>query len=84
MDYKTELLEKLNDKLYNHDLDMDGFGNGYEQALNEAIELVENLAIHDVVVPKGTLCQTPKQCETSYYHQIGDYYCRKCEKTGLA
>jgi len=43
----------------------------------------EQLLIHSVVVPKGTLCQTPKQCETSYYHQIGDYYCKKCNKTGL-
>ena len=30
---------------------------------------------------KGTFCQTPNNCQTSYYQQIGDYYCSKCEKT---
>lgn len=44
----------------------------------------EALHIADVVKPKGTVCQTPDNCQTSYYHQIGDYYCSKCEKTGLA
>ena len=42
MDYKKELLDELYAKL-NHDLDMDGFGNGYEQGINEAIEVVKNL-----------------------------------------
>jgi hypothetical protein len=38
----------------------------------------------DVVKPKGTFCQTPDNCQSSYYHQIDDYYCSKCGKTGLA
>ena len=42
------------------------------------------LTIPVVVKPKGTFCQTPDNCQMSYYHQIGDYYCSKCEKTGLA
>jgi len=44
----------------------------------------EQLRQHFVVKPKGTFCQTPDNCQISYYHQIGDYYCSKCKKTGLA
>lgn len=44
----------------------------------------ELLVLYNVVKPKGTSCQTPDKCQMSYYHQIGNYYCSKCEKTGLA
>jgi len=54
-------------------------------AYNQAIDdVVKNCSIPNVVKPKGTFCQTPDSCQTSYYQQIGDYYCSKCEKTGLA
>ncbi len=65
--------------------------------VNEAETLVEEsikfkkTAIADVIVPKGTLCQTSNQCGMSYYnnqcgmtyyHQTEGYYCLKCKKTG--
>jgi hypothetical protein len=28
-------------------------------------------------------CKHPDSCAMGYYHQIGDYYCSKCQKTGL-
>ena len=28
-------------------------------------------------------CKHPNSCAMGYYHQIGDYYCSKCQKTGL-
>jgi len=34
--------------------------------------------------PKGTFCQTPDNCQMSYYSQIDKYYCSKCEKTGFS
>ena len=46
--------------------------------------LGKNVGLANVVKPKGTFCQTPDNCQMSYYHQIGDYYCSKCEKTSLA
>ncbi len=48
---------------------------------DEATERI--LRLFNVVKPKGTFCQTTDNCQTSYYQQIGDYYCSKCEKTGL-
>lgn len=51
---------------------------------DNAKALKELLVLYNVVKPKGTFCQTPDKCQMSYYHQIGDYYCSKCEKTGLA
>jgi len=51
--------------------------------LNAMREVVKNCSIPNVVKPKGTFCQTPDSCQISYYQQIGNYYCSKCEKTGL-
>lgn len=41
------------------------------------------LALQTISKANKVFCQTPDACQSSYYHQIGDYYCSKCEKTGL-
>ena len=45
--------------------------------------LEEQLRIHDVVGRSEQSCKHPDSCAMGYYHQIGDYYCSKCQKTGL-
>jgi len=72
MDYKKELLDKLHAKL-NHDLDMDGFGNGYEQGINEAIEVVKNLTMHGVVNQRELLFAFIKEIKEEYIDQNWDY-----------
>ncbi len=69
---------------------IEGFKDSWQPELqvqaymNGVHDLFKLLRLGDVVKPKGTFCQTPDKCQMSYYHQIGDYYCSKCEKTGLA
>ena len=52
-----------------------------QRVLSKTIE--DTVQKNNILKPKGTFCQTPDNCQTSYYQQIGDYYCSKCEKTGL-
>ena len=37
-----EIINKIEAELYNHDFDMDGFGNGYEDGLKKAIEIINS------------------------------------------
>lgn len=41
MEDKLKIISYLEDKLYNHNLDMDGFGHGYETGLKEAILIIK-------------------------------------------
>ena len=51
------------------------YSNWLEKKLIEARSQVENLTIHNVVVPKGTLCECKKHSlKTNYGFEI----CTKC------
>ena len=71
---KEQLLEELT-KLAKGNNDIGKFGDGYEKAINEAIGLVNNLPISDVVKPKGTVCKH-KGCQHRYVNEF-DGFCLK-------
>lgn len=41
MEDKIKIIQAIEEKLYGHNLDMDGFGNGYETGLKEAILIIK-------------------------------------------
>ena len=45
--------------------------------------VVKNCSIPDDVERSEQSCKHPDSCAMGYYNQIGDYYCSKCQKTGL-
>jgi len=61
-----------------HDLQNDAplekYRKQWEQVMNRIGRLLDKHEAH---------CQTPDKCQMSYYHKIDNYYCSKCEKTGL-
>lgn len=56
------------------------FGNEHKRQ-HEAQQ--EVLRLSAVVGQSEQSCKHPDSCAMGYYHQIGDYYCSKCQKTGL-
>ena len=55
-----------------------------EKQLTIVADINKNCLMHGVMGQREQLCQDPDNCQMSYYSQINDYYCHKCEKTGLA
>jgi hypothetical protein len=43
----------------------------------------EQLRLGAVIGRSEQSCKYPDSCAMGYYHQIGNYYCSKCKKTGL-
>jgi len=39
---EEKLIAALESELYGHELDMDGYGNGFEEGLKKAIEIVKS------------------------------------------
>ncbi len=60
--------------------------NGLELIAKRFRELeckVNKLSLGAVSGRSEQSCKHPDSCAMGYYHQIGDYYCSKCQKTGL-
>lgn len=83
-----ELIE-VKEILRKASVEVDIQGHGKHIALFEAdfervaIELLKKITKHDVVGRSEQSCKHPDSCAMGYYHQIGDYYCSKCQNTGL-
>ena len=54
----------------------------FEQAF-AILDKMEQLRQPPVVERSEQSCKYPDSCAMGYYHQIGIYYCSKCQKTGL-
>lgn len=59
----------------------DQSGSGYGCDLSE--DAYQQLRLHFVVGRSEQSCKHPDSCSMGYYHQIDNYYCSKCQKTGL-
>jgi hypothetical protein len=55
----------------------------WHKLLNHVDEMEQALSLAGVVGRSEQSCKHPDSCAMGYYHQIGDYYCSKCQKTGL-
>jgi len=74
---KQKILNELT-KLAKGNSDIGNFGDGYEKAINEAIELVKNCSIPDVVEQGEQLCCQPIEQDT---YCGKDNQCPICGKT---
>jgi hypothetical protein len=88
MEAKEILFKKLDEHDINYDThyidDNDRAFDAIEEAMIEYHQQqVNSVDLADAVGRSEQSCKHPDSCAMGYYHQIGDYYCSKCQKTGL-